>query len=95
MMATGGRAKSAPASKAKAGAERAEVSAAGADSSAPAVQPLTPRRGLLAVMSVVFAAWMAFLVFLYFTTVYPRRSVAPDSSLSAVPATAADAQSSS
>jgi hypothetical protein len=41
------------------------------------VDPLTPRPGLLVVLTLVFAVWMAFLVFLYFKTVYHHRSVAP------------------
>jgi hypothetical protein len=34
------------------------------------------------VLSTVFAAWLAFLVYLYVTTVYPRRSVAPTTAVS-------------
>ena len=47
-------------------------SAPGGD--APVVQPLKPRPRLLAVMSVVFAAWVVFLVALYFKTSHPGRS---------------------
>ena len=43
------------------------------------VDPLTPRPGLLAALAVVFGLWMAFLVFLYVTTIYPRRAVSPSS----------------
>ena len=94
-MANGGRASSGRPAKAKSREVGAELAATGANSSVPPAKPLAPRRGLLAVMSVVFAAWMSFLVFLYFTTIYPRRSVAPDGSLSAVPARAVVAQSNS
>ena len=52
------------------------------------VRPLKPRPVLLAVMSVVFALWMAFLVVLYFKTIHPRRSTAPSSGLSLLDATA-------
>ena len=45
-------------------------------------RPLKPRPVLLAVMSVLFALWMAFLVVLYFKTSHPRRSTAPTSVLS-------------
>jgi hypothetical protein len=48
-----------------------------AESAAPPVRPLKPRPKLLAVTSIVFALWVAFLVGLYFKTVYPRRSTAP------------------
>jgi hypothetical protein len=34
--------------------------------------PLRPRRGLLLATSAVLAAWLGFLLFLYFTTVYPH-----------------------
>ena len=40
-------------------------------------RPLTPRPLLLTALSIVFVAWLAFLVSLYFTTVYPRRSASP------------------
>ena len=39
--------------------------------------PFKPRPVLLAVISVIFALWVAFLVVLYFKTIYPRRSVSP------------------
>lgn len=35
--------------------------------------PLKPRKGLLIALSVLFALWFAFLLGLYFTTVYPHR----------------------
>lgn len=35
----------------------------------PGVVPFTPRPKLLAVLSVLFAGWIAFLLMLYFTTV--------------------------
>ena len=69
-MAPGGRAKTAPAIEVNRAADRA-------DNAAPAPRPFKPRRRLLAALSVLFAAWMAFLVVLYFTTIYPRRPVAP------------------
>jgi hypothetical protein len=40
-------------------------------------QPLKPRPVLLSVLALVFAAWVTFLVSLYFKTEYPRRSTAP------------------
>jgi hypothetical protein len=39
--------------------------------------PLKPRPVLFKVLGVVFALWVAFLVALYFKTVYPRHSSAP------------------
>lgn len=76
-MASGGRAKPAPAPEAKRVAYRAAD-----DPVALTTRPLKPRPRLLAILSIMFAAWMAFLVVLYFTTISPRRSVAPDDSLS-------------
>jgi hypothetical protein len=35
--------------------------------------PLKPRRGLLIALSVLFALWFAFLLGVYFKTVYPHR----------------------
>ena len=35
--------------------------------------PLKPRKGLLIALSVLFALWFAFLLGLYFRTVYPHR----------------------
>ena len=82
-MAAGGSVKSAPQSKV--GARRAAADAAHAVPAASDLRPLAPRKRLLAVLSLLFAAWMVFLVVLYFTTIYPRRSVAPDDTLSAAP----------
>ena len=48
------------------------------------LRPLKPRPVLLAVMAVIFALWMGFLVTLYFKTIHPRRSVAPDGVSSAI-----------
>ena len=48
------------------------------------VDPLTPRPGLLAVLAVLFAVWMAFLVYLYFTTLHPHRSAAPRADVAAM-----------
>ena len=53
-------------------------------------QPFTPRPLLLGVLSTVFFAWLAFLVYLYVTTVYPHRSVAPTTAVSAVVAPVGD-----
>ncbi len=36
------------------------------------VTPLKPRPLLLAVLSVIFALWVGFLIVLYFTTIKPR-----------------------
>ena len=44
----------------------------------PPVRPLAPRPLLFKILSLVFAAWIAFLVYLYVKTVHPRRSVAPE-----------------
>ena len=41
------------------------------------VRSLTPRPKLLAVLSTLFALWVAFLVGLYFKTIHPSRSTAP------------------
>jgi len=38
---------------------------------------LKPRPVLFKAVSAIFALWVAFLVVLYFKTVYPRRSSAP------------------
>ena len=42
--------------------------------------PLKPRPRMLLVLSVVFVLWVAFLLTMYFTTVYPNRyiEVQPD-----------------
>jgi len=39
---------------------------------APALRPLKPRKGLFAIACLIFAAWMAFLILLFFRTVYHR-----------------------
>ena len=70
-----GKPKSPPPPKAKPNPEPA------APAPVPA-RPLKPRPALLAVMSVVFALWMAFLIALYFKTSHPRRSTAPSTALS-------------
>lgn len=44
------------------------------------LEPLRPRPLLLTVMAVIFALWMGFLVALYFKTIHPRRSAAPEGS---------------
>ena len=40
-------------------------------------RPITPQPLLFVLLSTVFFAWLSFLVYLYLTTVYPHRSVAP------------------
>ena len=35
--------------------------------------PIKPRRGLLIVLSIALALWIAAMVVMYFTTVYPQR----------------------
>lgn len=41
---------------------------------APSPPPsLKPRRGLLIVMSIAFTVWVALMLAMYFTTVYPQR----------------------
>jgi hypothetical protein len=35
----------------------------------PAAQPLTARRGVFILLSIAFAAWIGFLLYLYFMTV--------------------------
>ena len=35
--------------------------------------PIKPRRGLLIVLSILLALWIAAMVVMYFTTVYPQR----------------------
>lgn len=59
------------------------------------VDPLTPRPGLLALLAVLFAVWMAFLVYLYFKTVHPHRSVAPTADVAAMAEPSAANQSNS
>lgn len=39
--------------------------------------PLKPRRALLIALSILFALWFAFLLGVYFKTVYPHRHPAP------------------
>ena len=46
----------------------------GADKQAPAAKPFKPRRALFLVLCGVFVLWVALLLVLYFTTVYPRRA---------------------
>ncbi|MGB7157144.1 MAG: hypothetical protein WBD40_03695 [Tepidisphaeraceae bacterium] len=38
----------------------------------PPVAPLKPRRKLFAGLLIAFGAWVAILLTLYFTTIYPR-----------------------
>ena len=42
---------------------------------APTLNPLQPRPKLLLVLSIVFVLWVALLLTMYFTTVYPHRRV--------------------
>ncbi|MGE5608662.1 MAG: hypothetical protein ACM359_05385 [Bacillota bacterium] len=53
---------------------RSQTPPSGAKSDLPvgmsAVTPLKPRPKLLAVLSILFAAWISFLLVLYFTTVH-------------------------
>jgi len=63
------------------------------DKPAPVVDPLTPRPRLFVALVIVFAAWMAFLVFLYFKTIHPHRSTAPKSEVALVAARRSAAQS--
>ena len=42
---------------------------------ATAPTPLKPRPKLLLVLSIVFVLWVAFLLTMYFTTVYPHRHI--------------------
>jgi len=44
-----------------------------ASSPVPAVTPLKPRRSLLFLTSVIFAVWVAAMIVMYVTTVYPQR----------------------
>ena len=39
----------------------------------PEVRPFTPRRKLMVVLAMVYALWLAALLVMYFTTVYPAR----------------------
>jgi hypothetical protein len=41
----------------------------------PAAKPLQPRPRMLVVLSIVFVLWVAFLLTMYFTTVYPHRQI--------------------
>ena len=61
-------------------------------------QPIPPQRLLLGALSTVFFLWMAFLVYLYLTTVCPNRSVSPTTAQTAAllpPAAAANANAQS
>ena len=40
-----------------------------------AADPLKPRPRMLVVLAIVFALWLAFLLTMYFTTVYPHRHI--------------------
>ena len=80
-MATTGPAEPAESSRKRGKGKRAAAPADAAATPAPAlppVRPLKPRPLLFKILSLVFAAWIAFLVYLYVTTVQPRRSVAPE-----------------
>jgi hypothetical protein len=63
------------------------------DEPLPVVDPLTPRPKLFVVLVIVFAVWMAFLVFLYFKTVYAHRSTAPKGDVALLLARGGTAQS--
>ena len=82
-----------PAEPAESSRKRGKGKRAAAPAEAPVapelapVRPLTPRPLLFKILSVVFAAWIAFLVYLYVKTVHPRRSVAPDPVSAVQPAT--------
>ena len=39
--------------------------------------PLKPRKGLFIILCIVMALWIAGLVTMYFTTVWPRRHAPP------------------
>jgi hypothetical protein len=39
----------------------------------PTPRPLKPQPRLLAILSVIFALWVAWLVYMYFAKVYPQR----------------------
>ena len=54
-------------------------------SAAIAVQPLQPRRKLFGALMALFALWVAALVVMYFTTVYPNRTT-PSETPAAAPA---------
>jgi uncharacterized protein involved in exopolysaccharide biosynthesis len=47
--------------------------------------PIKPRRGLLIAMSVIFGVWVAFMLAMYFTTVYPQRHAAKPTTAIASP----------
>jgi hypothetical protein len=85
-MATGGSAKSikttTPSGKPAHG-PRSSPDAPPTGSGVP-FRPLKPRPMLLVVLAAVFAAWVGFLVYLYFTTVPPRRA-APHVAEAAMP----------
>jgi hypothetical protein len=80
-MAKGGRGKPADPKPPSKRDERIDYVSQPGGKPAPVVAPLTPRPKLFVFLVIVFAAWMAFLVFLYFKTVYPHRSTAPKSDL--------------
>ena len=78
-MPKGGRGKSAISQAQSKRNEPIDYSTQPRDKPSVVVDPLTPRPKVFAVLLIVFAVWMAFLVFLYFKTVYPHRSTAPKS----------------
>ena len=41
----------------------------------PTPNPLKPRPRLLLILSILFLLWVAFLLTMYFTTVYPHRHI--------------------
>jgi hypothetical protein len=69
------------------------ASPAEADENSFTPKPLKPRPVLLSVLALVFAAWVAFLVSLYFKTEYPRRSTASRLDAKGVPPPDAPTQS--
>ena len=85
-MAKGGRGKPADRKTSAPGNAPIDYGAQSRGKLAPVVDPLTPRPKLLALLAVLFAVWMAFLVYLYFKTVYPHRSAAPRGDVTAMAA---------
>ena len=57
----------------RAGAPPANQSDAKPERAPPVPKPLKPRRSLFVVLMIVFALWVAGLLAMYFTTVYPDR----------------------
>jgi hypothetical protein len=92
-MAKGGRANPSKQKESSKGGQAVDYESPRPAPAALPLDPLTPRPGLLAALAVVFGLWMAFLVFLYVTTIHPRRTASPASGPAAMAVDASHAYS--